>query len=271
MKKAATGRPFLEVFAVALKENYRFPILEIFAFLYAFGTFIFAGLGATVAQSSEIFAHGLVSTLTGIPLFILMILIWANVAYGLGNDVEKGIIQTLLSYPLKRRAVLTAKLLSALGVALLLFLGIQLLALFILAPDIARIYFSTISLTYLANLSSSLLMAGIVLLVALILRRGGLALVVGIVLYFAFSIISSMAFFLAWTGSDFALKAFALIYPNMALDRYYAGFGTPSPFGPSEMWTPSFSEALGYIGVSYVIVAVIFLLCYVYFDRRLGI
>jgi len=114
------------------------------------------------------------------------------------------------------------------------------------------------------------LMAGIVLLVALVLKRGGLALVVGIVLYFALTIVSSMVFFLAWTGTELPFKAFALIYPNMALDRYYTGAGS-SPFGTSELWVPSFSEALGYIGASYVIVALIFLLCYVYFDRRLGI
>jgi len=269
MTKISKGRPFLEVFSAAMKENYRFPILEIFAFLYAFGTFIFAGLGATVAQSSEIFAHGLVNTLTGIPVFILLILIWANVAYGLGSDIEKGTIQTVLSYPLKRRTVLTAKLLSALGVSLLLFLGIQLFALFLLTPEITREYFGTIALTYAANLSSSLLMAGIVLLIALVLKRGGLALVVGIVLYFALSIISSMVMFLVWTGTDLPFKAFALIYPNMALGRYYSGLES-SPFGVSGLWTPSFSEALSYIGASYVIVALIFLLCYVYFDRRLG-
>ena len=80
--------------------------------------------------------------------------------------------------------------------------------------------------------------------------------------------VSSMVMFLAWTGTELPFKAFALIYPNMALDRYYAG---TSPFGPSGLWIPSFSEALSYIGASYAIVAFIFLLCYVYFDRRLGI
>jgi ABC-type transport system involved in multi-copper enzyme maturation permease subunit len=269
MTKNSKGRPFLEVFSAAMKENYRFPILEIFAFLYTFGTFIYAGLGATFAQSSEVFAHGLVSTMTGIPLFILVVLIWANVAYGLGSDIEKGTIQTLLSYPLKRRTVLTAKLFSALGVALLLFLGIQLFALFLLTPQITREYLGTIALTYAASLSSSLFMAGIVLLVALVLKRGGIALVVGIVLYFALSIVSSMVMFLVWTGTELPFKAFAVIFPNMALDRYYSGLGTSSPF-VTEFWTPSFAEALSYIGASYVVVAFIFLLSYVYFDRRLG-
>jgi len=263
------GRPFLEVFASAAKENYRLPILEVFAFLYAFGTFIFAGLGAAAAPSSELSAHGLVNSLNTMPLSIFVILILVNIAYGLGNDIEKGVIQTLLSYPLKRRSILTAKLLSALGIALLLFLGIQMLALFILAPDIMRDYFNTVLLSYLANLSLALLIAGIVLLLALVLKRGGLALVIGIVFYFALSIIASMVTFLAWSGSDIPLKAYAVIAPNMALDRYYAGLGSPSYY--REIWVPSFSEVLIYLGAAYLLVAIVFLVGYVYFDRRFGI
>ena len=265
------GRPFLEVFASALRENYRFPILEIFAFLYAFGTFIFAGLGVlgTVAQTSEIYAHGLVNSLTGMPLFIFVILILVNIAYGLGNDIERGVVQTLLSYPLKRRSILSAKLLSALGIAILLFLGMQMLALFVLAPDIILSYFSTVLLSYLANLSPALLIAGIVLLLALVLKRGSVALVIGIVLYFGLSIIGSLVPFLAYTGFDIT-KAYAVIAPNMALDRYYSGVGLPFDY-IGRWWIPSFSEVLFYLGAAYVLVAVIFLLGYVYFEWRLGI
>jgi ABC-type transport system involved in multi-copper enzyme maturation permease subunit len=266
MKK---GRPFSEVFASALMENFRFPILEIFAFLYAFGTFIFAGLGAAaITQTSEVVAHSLVNSLTGIPLFIFVILILVNIAYGLGNDLEKGVIQTLLSYPLKRRSILSGKLLSALGISLLLFLGMQMLALFILAPDIINSYFSTVLLTYIANLSSAFLIGGIVLLLALFLKRGSVALIIGIVLYFALSIIGSMVTFLAWTGSDI-LKVYAVIAPNMALDRYYGGVSVPYFAGP--LWVPSFSEVLFYLGTAYILVATVFLLGYVYFERRLGI
>lgn len=263
------GRPFLEVFASALKENYRFPILEVFAFLYAFGTFIFAGLGATFAQSSETFAHGLVNSLTGFPLFIFVILILVNTAYGLGNDVEKGVIQTLLSYPLKRRSILTAKLVSALGIALLLFLGIQVFALFLLAPDVIGHYFNTVLLSYLANLSTAFLIAGIVLVLAVVLKRGGLALIIGIVLYFALGIIGSMVSFIVFTGSDLPLRIYAVIAPNMILDRYYGG--GIMPIFSTGMWTPTFSDVLMYIGASYTLVACVFILGYVYFDRRLGI
>jgi len=192
-----------------------------------------------------------------------------NIAYGLGNDIEKGVIQTLLSYPLKRRSILTAKLLSALGIALLLFLGMQMFALFLLAPEIISHYFNTVLLSYLANLSNAFLIAGIVLMIALVLKRGGLALVIGVVLYFALGVIGSMVSFVFWTGSDLPLRAYAVIAPNMALDRYYAGLGAPSYYFGN--WIPSFSDVLVYVGAAYVLVALVFLLGYVYFDRRLGI
>jgi hypothetical protein len=73
-----------------------------------------------------------------------------------------------------------------------------------------------------------------------------------------------MTFFLAYAGFDI-LKAYALIAPNMALDRYYYG-GIMS-----SVWVPSFSEVLLYLGAAYILVAIIFLLGYVYFERRLGI
>lgn len=260
------GKPFLEVFSSALHEDYRFPILEIFAFLYALGTFVFASFGPAMyppTLPSETMAYTLTSSILGaFSLFIFMILIFKNVAYGLGSDLEKGIIQTYFSYPLKRRGILTAKLLSALGVALILLLSIQISALYVLASDIVSQYLGTVLLTYAATLSPSLLLAGIVLLVTLGLRRGGLALVVGIVLFFAMNIIGQMAMFVAFsTGSPLALQILAVISPAVVLQYYY----TPG------LWTPTFSEVLLYIGASYVIVAFLFFLGYLYFSRRLGL
>ena len=259
------GRPFLEVFASALHEDYRFPILEIFAFLFALGTFVFASFGPAISPNppSETLAYSLTNSILGaFSLFIFMILIFKNVAYGLGSDLEKGIIQTYFSYPLKRRGILTAKLLSALGIALILLLSIQISALYVLAPDIVSQYLDTVLLTYAATLGPSLLLAGIVLLVTLVLRRGGLALVVGIILFFAMSIIGQMAMFIAFsTGSPLALQILAVISPAVVLQYYY----TPG------FWTPTFSEVLLYIGASYVIVAFLFFLGYLYFSRRLDL
>jgi ABC-type transport system involved in multi-copper enzyme maturation permease subunit len=262
------GKPFLEVISSSLHEDYRFPLLEIFAFLYAISTFVFANFGPVIAPPalpSEAMAYSLTSSILGTPLFIFIILIFKNVAYGLGNDLEKGIIQTYFSYPLKRHKILTAKLLSAIGVALILFLSIQISALYVLAPDIVLPYLGTVLLTYAANLSPSLLLTGIILLVTVILRRGGLALIIGVVLYFAISIFGAMATFVAFsTNSPLALQMISVISPGFGvLPAYYATF--------SGLWLPTFSEVLVYISASYVVVAVLFVLGYLYFSRRLDL
>ena len=42
------GHPFLEILAASIHEDFRFPILEVFAFLYAISTFAFLGLGGRI-------------------------------------------------------------------------------------------------------------------------------------------------------------------------------------------------------------------------------
>jgi ABC-type transport system involved in multi-copper enzyme maturation permease subunit len=268
------GKPFLEVLASAIHEDYRFPFLELFAFLYALGTFVLAnftvGIYSQIA-TNEAVAYAVTTSLIGGSLIVFIILIFKNVAYGLGNELEKGIIQTYFSYPLKRRGILTAKLLSALGVALLLFLGIQISAFYILAPDIVLPQFSTIILTYAANLSYPLFISAIMLLMTLKLRRGGIGLVVGIVLYFAMSIVSSIAFFVAAaTESALGLQIISVIAPTYALQYYYGGLAGVAEFS-SVSWTPTLSETMLYVGGSYVIVASLFVIGYVYFSRRLNL
>jgi ABC-type transport system involved in multi-copper enzyme maturation permease subunit len=266
--KTGKGRPFLEIFASTLNEDYRFPILEIFAFLYTLGTFVFASFGPVTAPlqglPGETVAYSVTSSILGTySLLIFLILVFKNVAYGLGSDLEKGIIQTYFSYPLKRYGILTAKLLSALVIAIVLLLTIQISALYVLAPDIALQYLGIVLLTYVANLSPSLFLAGIVLLVTLILKKGGLALVFGIVLFFAMNIIGAIGMFVASsTGSPLALQILAVISPGDVLSRYYYS---------TELWTPTFSEVLLYVGASYAVVVFLFFLGYRYFSRRLDL
>ncbi|MGD2065797.1 MAG: hypothetical protein PVI43_01335 [Candidatus Bathyarchaeota archaeon] len=265
------GKPFLEVFASAVHEDFRFPFLEIFAFLYTLGTFALANftVGAfTQSGTNEAVAYAVTSSLIGGSLIIFIILVFKNVAYGLGSELEKGIIQTYFSYPLKRWVLLTAKLLSGIGLSLLLFLGIQISAFYILAPDIVLSQFGTIVLTYAASLSYPLLLSAIILLMTLKLRRGGIGLVVGVVMYIAIGIVSSLALIVATaTESPIALQIMSLISPNYALQYHYRGLvGLPS-----LPWTPSLSEVMIYVGGSYVIVAAFFVLGYVYFSRRLNL
>jgi hypothetical protein len=167
--------------------------------------------------------------------------------------------------------MLTARLLSGLGILLLLFLGIQIFGLFLLAPDVILTYPSTVFLTYAAQLCSpGLLLAGLVLLLTLRLKRVGLAFVIGAILFFAWLIVSGWVPSIAYnTGSDVPLKIWAVINPNSALQSYYYHMGIVG-FAPGT-WVPSFSDVLLYLGAGYLIVAAIFVVGYAYFDRRLEV
>jgi ABC-type transport system involved in multi-copper enzyme maturation permease subunit len=265
------GKAFLEIFALALKEDYRFPTFEIFAFLFALGTFVLVNFGTVILYSANITsktAYTMTSSVLSVLLFIFIILIFKNIAYGLGSDIEKGVVQTYFSYPLKRRSILSAKLLSALGMSLALFLGVQILSLYIMAPDVVAPYLGTMLLTYAASLSYPLLIASVILLATLVLKRGDFALVLGILLYFAFAIIQSLVLFISTTTSSvLSLQIMSVFSPNFALARYYEFYGQTSV----TVWVPSFAAVLGYAAASYAIVASVFLIGYFYFGRRMGL
>jgi ABC-type transport system involved in multi-copper enzyme maturation permease subunit len=264
------GKPFLEFFALALKEDYRFPTSEIFVLLFTLGTFVFSGLGSMTLYSrvtSET-AYTLTSSALSVLLFVFILLILKNIAYGLGSDIEKGIVQTYFSYPLKRRSILSAKLLSALCVSVALFLGAQILSLYILAPDVVAPYFGTVLLTYAASLCYPLLIAGVVLLVTLVLRRGGLALIMGIVLYFVLEIVQGLASFVSSaTGSALSLQVTSVFSPSFALARYFEFYGQTVV----QVWVPSLAEVVAYVGAGYAIVVSVFLFSYFYISRRMSL
>jgi ABC-type transport system involved in multi-copper enzyme maturation permease subunit len=269
------GKPFLEVLSSALHEDYRFPILEIFALLYVVGTFAFASFGAIGTapgvSPGQIVAYRLTTSLLGassgmsIVLFILVLVILKNIAYGLGNDLEKGVIQTYFSYPLKRYKLLTAKLISALVVSVALFLIIQISAFYILAPDVVSPNMGVVILSYAGNLSFPLIVAGILLLITLIVKRGGPALVAGILLFFAFfvgtQVLTSVA---KGIGTALPLQLLSVLSPQIALQYYFPAFTSMN-----DLWAPTFTEVALYLGASYAIVAVLFGLGYYYFTRRL--
>lgn len=269
------GRPFLELFTSSLNEDYRFPLLEVFCFLYAISAFIFAGFSfgfIGLGSSGDGVAYGLTSSLLGFPLFIFVVLIFKNVAFGLGNDLEKGIVQTFFSYPIKRRWILSAKLLSAVGVGLIPFVGILTVGLYVLAPDVVGPHTSIVLLTFATNLSEPLLVTGIVLLIALLLKRGALALVLGIVTYFGLAIFQGIVSVIAsFTNNVAGLQVLSIIAPNLIESRYFSTQGTGLPIELTTSWTPTFTDVLAYTAASYTIVAIIFLLGYAYFSRKLNL
>lgn len=269
MTEKRKGRAFLEIFASALQEDYRFPILELFAFLYALSTFVLAGFNLmSWSPSEENAVYGLVTSLLGFPLNIFLLLVFKNIAFGLGSDLEKGTVQTIFSYPLKRHAILTAKLLSAIGVSLLLFFSAQMLALLILAPNKILSYLDIVAIAYLAYLSYPLLLAFIILFVTLLVRKGGLSLVLGIVLSFLINIVSGVVQVVAvMTKSALPLQVLAVFNPAVALQSHYNTFS----FLGGTTWQPSLSEVMLYVGAGYALVVFVLILSYDYFGRRLNL
>ena len=274
-KEKKKGKPFLEVFSATLQEDYRFPVLEVFAFLYVLGTFALASFGAisTVSQTSlgAYSAFALVNSIAGVTSFstlVLLVLVLKNVAYGFGNDLERGTIQTYFSYPLKRRSILNAKLLSALGLSLLLFVTVQSVALYIIAPQIVSSYLNIVVLSYLANLGYFLIVTCITILLTLILKKGGVALTFGVVLYFGMYILVSFSAALSYaTHTDLALKIVSCIAPTNALGSYVSSSGQSF----LNTWVPSYAEVVVCISISYAIVAALLALSYYYFTRRLNL
>lgn len=263
-------RPFIEILSSSLHGDYKFPILEILAFLFILSTFVFTSIGGwgSTGASEQFVVFSIVRSLMGLPLFILVMLLLKNIASGIGNDLEKGTIQTLLAYPLKRRSILTAKLLSGFGVAILLFLGIQISALYILTPDMVAPNLSVVLLSYLANMSLPLFIASLTLLMVLILRKGSLGVMVGIMFFFLFGILSSLVSFMSQAmNSVLPMQLYSLVSPSFCLDFYYASLNQYV----HVFWAPSFSEALMYVGVGYGISAFLFCLSYFYFCRRLNL
>jgi len=252
---------FSEIFALTVHADYRFPQMEILAFSYAIGAFAF-GLGNVTLTHIGPFLFLLISNLMNIPLYVFFILVLKNLAYGLGNDLQKGKIRALLSYNAKN--VWAAKFLSTFGIGLLLFFGVQLFALFIIAPGMILSGIGAVLLTYLANIGYVLLLAAIIFLATLLLKRGVASLLTGIIVYLAFGIaIQAASSFASATNSILPLQIVALLNPSTALT---ANYGLASA---NITWTPTIAEATFFLIGNYLIIAFLFFLGYYYFCRRM--
>lgn len=271
-------RPFLEVFASALKEDYGFPTLELVAFAYILATIILAttlsgssGIGSIYFTEETLTIYAL--RFIGNPLMALLVtglffglLVLKNIAYSFGNDLERGVIVSLLSYPLKRRSLFTAKLLSSLGVPFMLFVALQFFLVSLLTPGLVSI--PIVLATILAANSYSLVVASIVLVLTVRFKRGSRALMVGIVLYFASFFIFMFSLIMAVPAGPIALKVASILFPILPLQLHYQIGWDPIIL---KVWTPSLSEAFLYIGAAYVLTVSILALACLYFERRLEI
>jgi len=263
------GRAFLEILAITLHEDYKFPVLELFVFLLVLSASILMSPtsfhAVTFHYSEERMIYTIISTqmdLPGIPFLILLIFILKNIAYGLGNDFEKGTIQIFLSYPLRRSALLTAKLISGLGIPLVTFAGIETLVLYVLFSELVINEVVHIIIFYLAFLSSGLLIITITLLLVISLKRSGLPLAVGLSLcLLRMTLFEFLDLYAKATGRIALLKTLSIFSPSIAL-RYYC---------EPTIWRPRFPEVIGYIAISYCFVFSLLLIAYYHFSRRLDI
>ena len=266
------GPAFTEMLSIFLKQDYRFPVLEIFAFLFSMGILIstssLQGYNTTYLAYSYLGTGGAI----GLPILVFMILIWKNVSFGLGGDLEKGLMQTFLAYPLSRRRLLGARLLSSVGVALGILSLAELVVLLIMMPGFASQQASTLLLNYLSVLATPILITMIVLLVCVLVKSSGVPLLIGIVTYFFAGLFLNLFVGLAEQTKDAALLGFTyLLNPAIAFQSYYNyNFnGGSTGFFNSTLGIPGFESTMAYLVGNYAISVILLAVSAFWFARKL--
>jgi ABC-type transport system involved in multi-copper enzyme maturation permease subunit len=266
--------PFTELLSIFLKQDYGFPVVEIFAFLFSFGIL----LEYTFAQgSSPVYVaysyFGAAGTFT-IPILVLMILIWKNISFGFGGDFEKGIVATFLVYPLSRGKLLLARLISAVGIPLGLITFTQLIMLYLMTPRFATEQASTLILTYIAVLATPLLITMVVFLVCLWAKGSGTPLIIGIVLYFVIGLFLQLVSGYAAQTVNLSLLYFVFFMnPAVAFQSYYnyrftgnSNFGFIN--GNSAWGIPSYDSMITLLVANLAVTAFLLAFCFRWFTKR---
>ncbi len=266
------GPAFTEMLSIFLKQDYSYPVLEIFAFLFAVGILIstssLQGYNTTYLAYSYLGMGGAV----GLPILVFMILIWKNISFGLGGDLEKGLMQTFLTYPLSRRRLLGARLLSSVGVAVGILSLAELAVILIMMPGLASQQASTLLLNYLSVLATPILITMIVLLVCVLAKSSGVPLLIGIVSYFFVGLFVNLFVGVAGQTKDAALLGLTyLLNPAIALQSYYNfNFNDGSTGFFSSTWgIPGFEATLVYLVGNYAISVILLAAGVFWFARKL--
>ncbi len=256
-------RASMEILALDLSLSYRFPLAEIYMALYTFFLVIAAIPRSPIPMGlATYFIYLYFSTL--LPKFITNILIARNIAFGFASEIEKGLLQTILTYPIKRADLFIIKILSCIIIPYLFFNSSLILATYILYPEVIAYFGFKIILFSLAVTGSCILFGALALAASIFIKRGGASLGIGIAIYFALEIISAAAMFFAGVSRriEYTYVLF-ILNPLLALASHYV---MQLPF----IWTPqlSFYEALGYLILHYLISISILTGLTIYFTRR---
>jgi len=262
------GWPTLELLALDLKEAWRFPIPELLAFLYVFFPLLFAPtVRAAMITGPEARLLMGMNMASGLMSFITFIIILKNIAYGLANEIRKGLLQTYLTYPIGRGRLLLVKVVSGILVPVAFVVLSVAVSTSITFPELAAEHPEVLLAGLACLLAGSLLPAALMLLVAIVVRRGGTSLAIGIAIVFALQVVSSLLMMTAaLTGWESAWHAYYVLNPFSAYLAYYSVPGGPTLLGEGlklELW-----ECHAYLAGHYAIIVALYALAFAYFLRR---
>lgn len=265
-KRAAA---ILELICIDLSEGWRFPIPELLSFLYTLFPLLFSYLIRSLAiEPPEAKLLLAVSVSQGTISLITMLLVLKNISYGLANEVKKGLIQTYLSYPIKRSSLLLTKIVTGILIPILYVVASTMLFAYINFPGLL-FRRGIVLLLGLGSLIGRLsLMSGLLLLVAVTVRGGGTSLGLGIALLFGMDVLSmSLNMLGGMTGERLYWDAYYLLNPLEALVIHY---GSPHfiYFGYANAFKPGFLTCIIYLSSHYLIVVLVYVLTFIYFTRR---
>lgn len=264
---------FFQILSVFLREDYKFPVLEIFAFLFVlslliFGSFNIGGPGNPASYLPMNYVGGSI-----LSFLVFLILIWKNLSTGFGGEFDKGVMQTFLVYPLSRRLILLARLVSAVGVAIGLLLLSQFTVLYLLVRGFFLSNLGAFSYLYLIALGDIFLITALVLLTTVLTKSASAPLVVGILLFFGISILSGFLTGYATQTSNYnLLVATFIIDPFLSLQTYFVpaalNLGGPILQLTTPFWAPTTQNVVPVVVANYVTSAMIVILSFLYFSRR---
>lgn len=259
----------LEFISMELSETWRFPLPELFSFLYVLFPLFFSYLVRSIVMGPPEAKLVFVASLAeGTVSLITILLILKNISYGLANELKGGLIQTYLSYPVGRVALLSVKVFSGILIPLAYVVFSTLTFAYVNLPGLVTKYFNVLALSLLSLIGQLMLAAGLLLLISILVKGGGASLGLGIASLFGLDALS-MAFNMlgGTTGEEVYWHAYYLLNPLDALVNHYGSLRFLY-VGYGRGFKPSLNQCLTYLSLHYLIVSLIYLASFAYFARR---
>ncbi|MCS7385240.1 MAG: hypothetical protein NDF55_00675 [archaeon GB-1867-005] len=257
-------KALLELLSIDLSSAYRFPMAELYAALYAFFLIVSAiphigGIGGMTIFLIYLYFS------TVLPKFITNILMAKNIAFGFAGEVEKGLMQTYLTYPLKRLDIFIVKILTCILIPFTYFTLTLLLASYLLYPEVFNLYGFQLLLLILSVTGPCILFGAIVVAASLLIKRGGASLGMGVALYFAIAILEIAMLYFAGTTRRYEYQvALFILEPLFAFASHFGGSLLPFIHLP----TLTFEESAVYLIAHYAISIGVLAAVALHFIRR---